>query len=334
MYKNYFNPIVILAVISVFTLTTISSVSFESLAFNCVQDQETLIVDCESENFNSNCEQKSDTAQNSDENLFSFLDFLTPTAHAASKYHPEKTNNPDPLSPEQCKLYIKYRPWIVEALKKYQSRSFAIIAPSIVGAILYEESGIGIGSDMKPKGCAGRSDYRKKGKYAPYGAGYYGHGLGQADPSSGDGPKSVNWPVGAKVKLEFHGSVDNYVWSDCRDGIFYSVGHTLKLAEAAEPIILNKLKRAGLNTARFDNGIFKDPKVQKAYTYLQIDAHNAGPTGMKDRCFVDRFAEVDEGCTENKHYGERVIKSSINIAKCYGNKITMEEQLNRLWAGD
>lgn len=263
----------------------------------------------------------------------SLLDLVSIKSFAASKYHPEEPNDPDKLEPSHCNLYTKYLPYIYDAMKKYYpvvNHAFPILAPSIMGALIYEESGLGIGPDMKPKGCGGRSDKRKS-EYSRRVAGYHGHGLGQADPSSDDGPKTVNWPLGAKVKVTYKGQTDYYVWNDCRDGIFYAVGHLITAAEEAEPIIIKKLLNVKLNIKRKPNGIFEDSKVQKAYSTLILDANNAGVSGMNKNCSVDKYAVVNEGCTSNKHYGERIFKSSLNIFKCYGKYQTMETQLNKPW---
>jgi hypothetical protein len=267
------------------------------------------------------------------ENKKSLVDLATPTANAASKYHPENPDEPDPIEESHCNLYATYRTYILEAMRKYYpfpNKAFPILSPSIMGGLIYEESGFGIGSDMTPKGCGGRSDYRKS-SFSPKVKGYHGHGLGQADPSSGDGPKTANWPLGAKVKVTYKGQTNYYVWNNCRDGIFYSVGHLIKAAEQAEPIVVGKLKAVGLNINRKPNGIFVDPKVQKAYSTLILDANNAGITGMSKNCSVDKYAIVNEGCTANKHYGERIFKSSLNLFKCFGLTSSMDTILNKVW---
>jgi hypothetical protein len=268
-------------------------------------------------NDSDNCEDKK-----------SLVDLVTPTANAANQYNSNRSSLPAPVEKKHCDLYVKYRPFILEALNRYYptaNRALPILSPAIIGGLINEESRFGYA--LTPETCAGRADYRK-GKY---GWGYNGHGLAQADPSSGDGPLTVNWPLGSTVNVTYRGTSYNYKWNDCRDSIFYAVGHLIVTAEDAEPYVINKLKKARLNTNRKSNGVFVDPKVQVAYVQLILDANNAGRGGMVENCSVDSNAIVNEGCTANKHYGARIMKASVLVAKCGGSVVSLASQYSGIW---
>jgi hypothetical protein len=348
--KLTLNKIVTSTIVLITVLTFIPQITSNAIEENCLKENLVIDYDCVERKPRKKCITETDKFPIKYEevkninsfNLFGFLDFLTPTANAQnpSKYHSNKSNNPEPMSKIHCNLYETYRPYILEGMRRYYpavNPAVPFLSPSIIGGLMFQESYLG--QINKPKGCAGRADY-VSGKTADKRAiGYHGHGLGQADPSSQDGvnPKTgkplltPSWGTDIQVKVNYRGMEHYYYWADCRGGSMYAVGHLVKIMELAEPIAVKKLKAAGLDTKRDSQGFFVNQKVQKAYATLILDANNAGPTGMQNSCHVDKQAFVNEGCTENKHYAELIYKASLNMYKCFGLSLSMESQLNKIW---
>jgi murein DD-endopeptidase MepM/ murein hydrolase activator NlpD len=209
----------------------------------------------------------------------------------------------------QCVELKKYKPFIEESSKRYANPTMPL-SPAIIGGILSRESNVG----LFIKGCDGYGDYGN------------GHGLGQADPSSGDGLPGRYSAKGLKVTKKYiteanrkKFGTEQFVWSDCRDGIMYIGAHMTTKQEYSDKIIRGKITSAGLSTETNADGSFKDPKVKAAYMQMLLNSYNAGQGGIqRASCYIDSTGKVYDGCTTGRNYGGNTLAVAAEAAKCMG----------------
>ena len=92
----------------------------------------------------------------------------------------------------------------------------------------------------------------------------------------------------------------------------------MNLWEYADAFAKTKITGAGLSIELDEKGAFKDLKVKKGYMQLMLNAYNAGPTGMKNRCSIDSQGVVNDSCTTGREYGKNTLDRSADAAKCLG----------------
>ena len=222
----------------------------------------------------------------------------------------------------QCKELQKYKDFILEASKTY-SNNLLPLSPQLIGAILSRESHVG---RLLDGGCAG------------YGDNGNGHGLGQADPTSGDGLTGRFSAPGIKLSkpLKDRQSIPrsppkitksyqntNLVWSECRDGIMYLAATMVEKQMYAHDDIVRRLSAAGFNMAADASG-WKDLKTKKAYMQTIINSYNAGQGGIQSAsCDPDPVNKVArDGCTTGGDYGSDVFKRAVDAGNCLGYGVT------------
>jgi hypothetical protein len=212
------------------------------------------------------------------------------------------------VSAAECAKLKEYKAFIDEAAGAY-----GWPAP-FIGAILSQETEVGLGGAISPKGCEGRGDI-----------GGRGHGLGQVDQASGafgkqytetyvgaDGktrlvrPAPVQFPVGTKL-VNADGAPLNdkagkqLTWSDCRDNIMYVAYH------------LDEVRRYCKNN-------LKDKGPEGSATFLKsiADGYNRWCGGVKDPSIT---AERD-----GLRYGDSVINRAADVAKCFGGTAFLDKE--------
>jgi hypothetical protein len=232
------------------------------------------------------------------------------------------------LGQSECTELKKYKTFIEKAASKY-SNNLLPLSPALIGGMLSRESNVGL-ANVRGK-CDGYGDYGN------------GHGLGQADPSSGDGiPGKFSAPgivitvnmgdwnnlpkIGPKINKQY--GTEKFIWSDCEQGIMYAAAHMVGKQLKAHNTILGKIQAAGISIDGDDNG-FKDPRTRKAYVQMVLNTYNAGEGGIKRAsCSVNSNGEAYDGCTTGRDYGKNTLLRSIDVAKCIGGPSTIEEILS------
>jgi LAS superfamily LD-carboxypeptidase LdcB len=195
----------------------------------------------------------------------------------------------------ECAKLKEYKAFIEEAASAYSWP-----AP-FIGAILSQETEVGLGGAINPKGCEGRGD-----------VGGRGHGLGQVDQASGafgkyytevdsDGkllrPQPKQFPVGEKlVKDDGSPLTDKagkqLTWSDCRDNIMYVAYH------------LDEVRR-------YCKKDLQSKGAEGSATFLKsvADGYNKWCGGVKD----EKITAKRDGL----FYGASVINRAADVAKCF-----------------
>jgi hypothetical protein len=255
-----------------------------------------------------------------------------------------------------CKKLKEVRPFLKDAAKEFNNPLFPI-SEYLLGGMLMQETEMGFGGDHIPQGdCAGRGDGGK------------GHGLAQADSSSGDFYYADGSNVGFNGEGRSNSSIPDldktvllkpkltnpavikalgksefgpYKWFDCRENILYSAAHHIYLAELVQGYgtggFDSKLKGWGLNPAKDSNGKYSDPKTYKAAIQLYIDGNNAGQSLYRAKtgryCTADAAGNVSDACSSDGVYGKQVFEYAVNVAKCFGVNTTIEEIINNTAPG-
>ena len=268
----------------------------------------------------------------------------------------ERRNSPDttPISSKVCAKLKEYRPFMKEAEKTFANPIFPI-SEYLLGGLMLRESNVGLGvPEHWPEGCEGTGDrsFRdgRKGSW-PQSEEGYGHGLTQADPTSGDGyyiaggkiPESLRiWgknvvlksilknPIGGKTEF------GPFKWWDCRENILYGAAHKIQISEYTIALGLEK-KMAGLNLEKDPvTKKYKDFKTLKASVQLMIDANNTGQ-GLSNgygTCRYDQSTgKVSDVCSRSGFYGEEIFGFALQVAKCFGDNVTLEEILTKPGSG-
>jgi murein DD-endopeptidase MepM/ murein hydrolase activator NlpD len=243
-----------------------------------------------------------------------------------------------------------------DAAKLFNNPLFPI-SEYLLGGMLMQETEMGFGGEHIPQGdCAGRGDGGK------------GHGLAQADSSSGDFYYADGSNVGFNGEGRSNSSIPDldktvllkpkltnpavikalgksefgpYKWFDCRENILYSAAHHIYLAELVQGYgtggFDSKLKGWGLNPAKDSNGKYSDPKTYKAAIQLYIDGNNAGQSLYRAKtgryCTADAAGNVSDACSSDGVYGKQVFEYAVNVAKCFGVNTTIEEIINNTAPG-
>ncbi|MGL4757703.1 MAG: M23 family metallopeptidase [Patescibacteria group bacterium] len=229
---------------------------------------------------------------------------------AASSFHS--------LGKDECIELQRYKPYIEEASKRY-SNNLLPISPQLIGGILSRESHVG----LLIGGCKGYGDYGN------------GHGLGQADPTSGDGltgrnsatglkltkkTKDIQRTVTAEPKINKQYENDSFIWSECKDGILYLAAHLVEKQFYSHNFVVGALKGAGFNMGVDGSGAFSDIKTKKAYVQMVVNSYNAGQGGIqRASCAPDGSTKTArDGCTANGDYGTNVFRLASEAGKCMG----------------
>jgi hypothetical protein len=195
----------------------------------------------------------------------------------------------------ECAKLKEYKAFIEEAASAYSWP-----AP-FIGAILSQETEVGLGGGINPKGCEGRGD-----------VGGRGHGLGQVDQASGafgkyytdvdrDGkllhPQPKQFPVGEKLVTSDGTPLTDkagkqLTWSDCRDNIMFVAYH------------LDEVRRYCKND-------LKSKGAEGSATFLKsvADGYNKWCGGVRD----DKITAERDGL----RYGASVINRAADVAKCF-----------------
>jgi murein DD-endopeptidase MepM/ murein hydrolase activator NlpD len=260
------------------------------------------------------------------------------------------------ISSAMCAKVKEYKGFMDDASKIFANPVFPVNSYLLAGMLL-QESRIGqaVGEQI-PLGCEGTGDRSRGQSKSIQGA---GHGLSQADASSGDaylngrqlGEYEDQWTKEVQLKPKFISDavkkafdttkIGPYKWYDCRESILYGAAHHIYLAELVQcksqgcGFIDDKFQRWGLSTSKTPEGKYSDPKTYKAFVQLAIDANNAGQ-GLKNKlgeCRADAQGNVYDTCSADGAYGKQVFEYAIQAAKCMGVTTTIEEMINSSGTG-
>lgn len=192
------------------------------------------------------------------------------------------------VSVAECAKLKEYKAFIDEAANDY-----SLPAP-FIGAILSQETEVGLGGSINPKGCEGRGDI-----------GGRGHGLGQVDQASGafgnvpiQPPRQ--FPVGTKLVKNGKPLLDKkgkqLTWSDCRDNIMYVAFH------------LDEVRQACKND-------LKGPNNSSEYLKGLANGYNRWCGGVKNENITAK--------RDGLPYGTSVVNRAADVAKCFGEGATL-----------
>jgi hypothetical protein len=219
----------------------------------------------------------------------------------------------------QCNEAKRLKNFLVEAANLYSSPELPISASLIAGLISKEtEFGYsGVGKLAIPGDyCSMWGDYRE-GRYQ-------GHGLGQIDPTSGlfntitEAQKfEGSVKPGVAIKLE---DGKSYVWNDCRDGILLVAKHIQTKHKQNGALILEILKKGGMDTTRNREGAFSNPKTGVAYLRLVINSYN----GLSSSCKIVN-EEATDSCTTSGNYSKDILDKAVKFAACLGFSTVMSQ---------
>jgi hypothetical protein len=240
----------------------------------------------------------------------------------------------------ECELITKtYEPFLVSASNKYQWAPIPM-SKYLLGALISRESRSGL--ILQPKGCTGKGD---RGR---------GHGLTQFDTSSGGsdyGKKSngnygsVSMPSGTKIRTKLSGDAlkkfgnEEFSWEDCQQSINYGAAHLIEQDGYYGRKIEEKIKRAGIDISKNGNGMFNNIKATRAYMQLLFDSNNAGGAAADDVgnalgvCSIKLDGTVLDFCTSSRDYGKDALDLLVDVAKCFGENLTIEQVLAKSGGG-
>jgi hypothetical protein len=240
----------------------------------------------------------------------------------------------------ECELITKtYEPFLVAASNKYQWAPIPM-SKYLLGALISRESRSGI--ILQPRGCTGKGD---KGR---------GHGLTQFDTSSGGSDygkngngsySSVSMPSGSKIRTKLTGDAlkkfgnEEFSWEDCQQSINYGAAHLIEQDGYYGRKIEQRIKNAGIDIGKDGNGMFVNIKATRAYTQLLFNSNNAGGAAASDSgnrlgiCSINPDGSVEDKCTTGGDYGKDALNLLVDVAKCFGENLTIEQVLAKSGGG-
>jgi hypothetical protein len=207
---------------------------------------------------------------------------------------------------QQCTQFKKYLPELQKSALKYSSPKLEL-NEYIIAGIISRESKFG----SLTNGCDG------------YGDDGNGHGIAQIDGRHSNPRLPPNGGQGTKVKYTTtkYGQ-EEFSWSSCIDSIYYIGAYLMNSASSVDALVTDQLRKANLNTELDSNGSFKDPKSKNAYLRQTLNSYNSGPSLITPigNCTIQNNGSVNDSCTSQKDYSEKVLAKALEFIECLGNK--------------